>query len=214
MATAAFKDGPAGARERAAGEVGRGAGPGRAGYTLFELLVVVAVLGIVASVGIPAVYHNVKKSPLRQAVSDFVEACRHARMMAILEGRASEVVIRAGDGRVAVQRAVDVEGEWGSGMAKGGDEEDGIGEAAVVAEAAPAAAGSVRGFAAQIPESVAFRQLVVNLRDMMDAEEARVRFYPNGTCDALLASLLSDQGEERVVTLEITTGRESVEVVR
>lgn len=195
-----------------------GAGPARrrAAYTLFELLVVIAVLGIVVSVGIPAIYHNAKKSPLRQAMSDFTEACHHARMMAILEGCPSEVVIRAGDGRVTVERAPDVDGEWGKAMAD--EEEQGAaGEVAVVGAApggAAAAVSQVRGFAAQIPESVAFRRLVVNLQDMMDAEEARVRFYPNGTCDALTASLLSDQGEEREVTLEITTGRESVEVVR
>ena len=69
-------------------------------------------------------------------------------------------------------------------------------------------------FSAHLPESVAFKKLLVNLRDMMEYDEARVRFYPNGTCDALAATLLSEQNEERTITLEITTGRDHLEIVR
>ena len=41
-----------------------------------------------------------------------------------------------------------------------------------------------------------------------------MRFQPNGTCDALFATLFSEAGEERTIALEIITGRARVEVIR
>ena len=48
----------------------------------------------------------------------------------------------------------------------------------------------------------------------LELDSARVRFYPNGTCDELSATLLSGQNELRRLTLEISTGRTDVEVLR
>ena len=54
------------------------------GFTLFEILVVLAILSIVATISVPSVVQAAKKSPMRQAMSDLEEACRNARMLAIL----------------------------------------------------------------------------------------------------------------------------------
>ena len=75
------------------------------GFTLFEILVVLAILSIVATISVPSVVQAAKKSPMRQAISDLEEACRNARMLAILEGEPTEVVIRAGEGALTVSRA-------------------------------------------------------------------------------------------------------------
>jgi hypothetical protein len=53
--------------------------------------------------------------------------------------------------------------------------------------------------------------LDVNLNEYKDAEEAEVRFYPNGTCDEMTLILVSDKNEWRKISLEITTGLASVE---
>ena len=56
--------------------------------------------------------------------------------------------------------------------------------------------------------------LDVNLMDQMEAPEARVRFFPNGTCDEFTLVLRSEKGEMRKITLESTTGLWDVEVLR
>lgn len=175
-------------------------------FSLVEILVVLAILGIVATVGIPAVFHAVQKGPMRQATSDLVEACQNARMTAILLGTPAELVINAVEGSLAV-RSVEATPLPTEDSLPTEDLEVTPGDEGTsgrrVAQLPP--------FRANLPESVAFKQLVVNLQDLMDSTEARVRFYPNGTCDAFTATLLSEHNEERTLTLEITTGRELLE---
>jgi hypothetical protein len=48
-------------------------------------------------------------------------------------------------------------------------------------------------------------------REDIDLHEARVRFYPNGTCDEMRLVLLADTGGVQGVFLEITTSLASVE---
>ncbi len=42
------------------------------GFTLFEILVVLAILSIVATISVPSVVQAAKKSPMRQAMSDLI----------------------------------------------------------------------------------------------------------------------------------------------
>lgn len=181
----------------------------RRGFTLIELLVVVALIGVFVTVSLPPMFYALKKSPIRQASSDLAEACQRARMLAIMKGQTAELVINAEDGIIATQLA------GGFGPLGGAPESDGTGE--LLADGAPAPAATspeTRPFTARLPESVAFRELLINRRDVMDYAQARVRFYPNGTCDELYAVLLSESNEERVIRLEMSTGRETVDVIR
>lgn len=173
-------------------------------FTLIELMMVVAILGITLGVALPALVGTVRKAPLRQALNDLDEGFLKARMLAILSGRPAELVIRASDGTLLVRQVSEsVPAEF---------EEITAPEAAAPPplEEAPAAAPpreELPRFAARLHESLAFRQLIVNLRDMLDEPEAAVRFQPNGTCDALTAILTAETGQERLLQLEITTGR-------
>lgn len=180
-------------------------------FTLFELMVVVALLSIVVSISLPSFLHAVRKSPLRQAMSDLEEACNRARMMAIMEGQPSEIAIRAADGMVQVRLFRETAPEEQA--------EPGVGGPAEPSETAGQSSGSplpigVAPVVFKLPSTVAFKSLVVNLQDMMDTEEARVRFFPNSTCDAFRATLLSEDNEERTITLEVTTARSIIEVIR
>lgn len=48
--------------------------------------------------------------------------------------------------------------------------------------------------------------LDVNLTEYKDSDEARVRFYPNGTSDELTVILHNEKGEYFKIALEATTG--------
>jgi type II secretion system protein H len=52
-------------------------------FTLIELMVVVAILGLVAAMGVPSIIKAVQKEGMRKAVSDVQDACFAARKQAI-----------------------------------------------------------------------------------------------------------------------------------
>ncbi len=187
----------------------------RCGFTLIEMMMVLAILGILVGVGLPAMISTVRKGPMRQAVADLEEGFLKARMLAILTGQPAELLIRAGDGTLQVQAVNEAPPDPAAGP----------GGVAAQSEPPPPVPEAVDdpdkprpeplpSFSAKLDPSVAFKRLDVSLRDMMDEPQAAVRFYPNGTCDAFAATLVSDAGGERNISLEITTGRARVEVIR
>ncbi|MFO1488968.1 MAG: prepilin-type N-terminal cleavage/methylation domain-containing protein [Verrucomicrobiota bacterium] len=65
--------------------------------------------------------------------------------------------------------------------------------------------------AAAFEDDVTIEMLDVNLSEYKDSEVARVRFFPNGTCDEM--TLVIRRGLEwRKISLELTTGLASVEM--
>jgi prepilin-type N-terminal cleavage/methylation domain-containing protein len=171
---------------------------GRA-FTLIEIMMVVAIIAIVMTMGMPAIYRLVKLESFRQSVSDVMEACSRARAHAILQGSTMELVIRAEDGQITVQGA-------GSNHREGPDKMTTIGEATSNAGASV--------FTGQLGKDVGVAMLDVNMMNQMDLPESHVRFYPNGTSDELTLVLQSEKGEMRKITLEATTGLPDVEVMR
>ena len=61
-----------------------------------------------------------------------------------------------------------------------------------------------------ISDHVVIEMLDVNLLEYKDQDFARVRFYPNGTCDEFTLILHSDRGEWIKISLEITTSLANV----
>ena len=173
----------------------------RKGFTLIEIMIVVAIMAIVMTMSVPIVYKVWHKAPMRKAVSELVEVCSNARARAIMRGTMTEVVFHSDDGRF------EVSGGGGAPMPGGG-------QTAAPMSGMPTASGS--GLSGQIPDSVAIASLKINgiryvPREDVDVHEARVRFYPNGTCDEMRLVFLSDAGEFQGVFLEITTSLASVE---
>jgi len=172
-------------------------------FTLIEIMVVIAIMGIVLTMGVPIVYKAWHKAPMTQAVSDTIEVCSHARALAILQGREVDVIFHPREGRMEV---------GSSPVTKPAQPDAASGQPGAAAVFAPAAP-SGSGLSARLPEKVLIEMMDINKlpHEFRDDDFARVRFFPNGTCDELTLILVSDQNERREITLEITTGLANVE---
>jgi prepilin-type N-terminal cleavage/methylation domain-containing protein len=181
---------------RFVGRTSAGVTPGarRAGFTLIEIMVVVAIMAIVLGMGVPLVYQLGHKEPMRKATADLVELFSNARAQAILQNTRTEVVFRPHEGIATL----------GGGSAPAprqpqrGDEMPA--ESPVPANPAPGSKTAV-----QMPEGVAIVMLAIDQMDRMDQETVSVRFYANGTCDEMFM-IYEGNGQQRGITLEVTTG--------
>jgi Tfp pilus assembly protein FimT len=144
------------------------------------------LIAIVMGMGAPSFYQAYKKEPMRRLMTGMQDACRDARSQAILQGKIVYVVVQSGDHRFFVE---------GGGSSK---------------EALPPGVTT----SGEIPDSIAVELLEVNLMSFMQEDRARVRFFPDGTCDEFTMVVLSDRNERRMFTLESTTSISTVGDVR
>ena len=56
----------------------------RGAFTLIELMIVIAIMGLIAAMGLPSLMKMVQKEGMRKALSDIQECCAAARARAIL----------------------------------------------------------------------------------------------------------------------------------
>jgi hypothetical protein len=163
-------------------------------------MIVVGIMGIVMTMSVPLVYKLWHKAPMIKAVRDVGEVLSRARAQAIMQGSLAEVVFRPRERILAVSAAA-------SPRPPHHENED-LGALAASPPPPPRS-----GRSATLDESIVIEMLDINLTEYKDAETARVRFYPDGTCDELtliLHSLRSDKNEWYKITLEITTSLATV----
>lgn len=168
-------------------------------------MIVVGIMGVVLTMGVPIVYKAWHKAPMSKAVSDVIEVCSHARALAILQGKQVDVVFHPRQGRLEV----------GSPVVFTSSQQTPTGGQAPSAAAPPTSTAAVSGagLSALLSDKVLIELMDINKlpHEFRDDDVAHVRFFPNGTCDELTLVLVSDQNERREITLEITTGLASVE---
>jgi Tfp pilus assembly protein FimT len=174
---------------------------------MVELLVAVMLIAVMMFVAVPKMMGH-RKSPMAQTLEAIENACNEARSRAILGNRAMQVVIYGGAGEILVEPAP--EGVMGA--------TNGVSTASFDAfrDGAPDSESGRAPFHARLNEDVAFRSLSVNSQNMMNAELAAVRFFPNGTSDALVGELshLRAGSDLKRITLEVITARLSIEDLR
>jgi prepilin-type N-terminal cleavage/methylation domain-containing protein len=69
----------------------------RSAFTLIEIMIVVAIIGVVMAAGAPTLYRMLHKEGFRKTVGDIIEVCSTARARAILQGSTITVEIRPQD---------------------------------------------------------------------------------------------------------------------
>lgn len=190
--------------------------PSRAAFTLIELMVVVGIIAVIMTIAVPSIYRQLNPDSMQKAVKDIMEACNNARAYAILNGSDTDLVIHLADKRIEV-----VPGSSSSSAASTvAAPENRLSSLSVSGEEWRMADRPKGGNAnaAQAPISVklsdriVIEALLANGEDATESETARVRFYPNGTCDELNLVLLSDQGENRQIWLDVVTAQADFEV--
>jgi prepilin-type N-terminal cleavage/methylation domain-containing protein len=83
------------------------------GFTLIEIMVVVAVMAVIVVAGVPTLYRLFHKEGFRKTMNDFTDVCKAARSRAILQGVPTQVVFYPREGRCEVQ--------GGAGLGRAGD---------------------------------------------------------------------------------------------
>jgi len=163
-----------------------------AGFTLIEIMVVVAIMGLILTMGIPSIYQLAKKEGMRRAVSDMKDVLTNARAQAILTGTEVQVKFYPPENRFEVS----------GGVTRPAEDP-------LTGEVSPTPAPSsspLKTTAATLPPDISFGMLEVNLLNFRESEWTRVRFFPNGTSDELRLVLVSEKGDVRGIELEPTTG--------
>jgi prepilin-type N-terminal cleavage/methylation domain-containing protein len=77
----------------------------RRGFTLIEIMMVVAIIGLTLTMGIPSFVRVLKREGMRKAETEMLEACQSARRAAIMNNQTTDLVLHPMDGSFEVAGA-------------------------------------------------------------------------------------------------------------
>jgi type II secretory pathway pseudopilin PulG len=144
-----------------------------------ELMVVVAIIGLVAAMSVPSILTMRHEAPMRKAVNDVLEMCERARAGAVLKNTTATIIFHPRTSSLELEN-----GDANTALSTR------LGKAPVMAT--------------QFDPSVKIEGLGINLKDWTDADSAPVQFFENGTCDEMTL-ILECEGERQMITLELAT---------
>ena len=171
----------------------------RRAFTLIEIMIVVAIIGLIAALCVPAILQTFRKEGMRKAVSEVMDMCSDARARAILSGRPTEVDFYPAEKRLGIADAPLDESQTpptGAPMNNSGT-------------TPPTSSPLNTEGSVLLPDSVDIAMLDINLIDCSGKDKASVHFFQNGTCEELPLVLHSGDEWDKI-TLEFSTALASV----
>lgn len=150
-------------------------------FTLIEIMVVVAIIGLMAAIGMPSIIRALQKDGMRKALSDVKDVCFTARQEAIVTKHKTAVIFYPQKGRFGLDGV--------SGVSS--------------ATTTNIHTGKVTG--SSLPTGIQFAMLDIFHKDFAESEWAKVFFYPDGTADETVL-VLTGRGETWKITIDYVTG--------
>lgn len=177
----------------------------RSGFTLIEIMIAVAIIGVVVGIGVPSMFRMMKKEGMRAAASDLLEVCHRARAAAILSGSTVQLQIlpKTGEFKVVSGGSSAPEPAPSADNPLAPQPPDGAPPAKV--------ASPTPEFSIQLAGDIAIVLVDVNFLDVTEADDVRVRFFPGGTSDEMTVVVHSAGNEWRKISLEVTTALAQME---
>jgi prepilin-type N-terminal cleavage/methylation domain-containing protein len=174
------------------------------GLTLIEVMLVISIMAVIMTIGVPSMFRSLQRDPIRQASEAILDGCNKARAQAILTGRSVDLVFDLFSGTL---RTANVSGgNVGAGLPPALAEVSGIADL-------PQRSKHDFGFSAALHEELEILILGVNYIEKQQEEAAYIRFFPNGTSDDFTV-VFRWEDKLRQIDLEVATGLPSLEVHR
>ncbi len=171
------------------------------GFTLIELMVVIGIAAVMMGLAVPYAYNMLNKKGMHHAIEVVTKACQYARAQAIFKGVPVDLKIypQRGGFRVPNVSSGDRDASMPTPPSLRSTQDN---------------EGSGSGFySATLPPGIQIQMVDINYTEYKDAEEAVVRFYPNGTSDKLTFVMREGEKKPRKISLEVITALPDVEVI-
>ncbi|MBT5925001.1 MAG: type II secretion system protein [Verrucomicrobia bacterium] len=180
-------------------------------FTLIEVMLVTGIMLLLLGWGVPNMLRALEKHGIAKATMDIIDGCKQARALAILKGTTAEFVITDdGESYVLFVAEASTPRLMNTGSAQAPDDMYGPDPlAGATSRKTKSALEELDGFRRRLDQDIALETIDVNFVDQMAGNEARVRFFANGTSDEFTTTVLLNE-DRRIISLDPITGLPSM----